>query len=235
MSTATLNKAKMSKPAKPAVAPLCNGDHLSRVEFERRWDAMPHLRRAELIEGIVFMPPPTSEMHSGSHNDVFLYLARYASETAGVVSRITPSVRLDNKNEFQPDCLLRIESPALGRSRISADNYIEGAPELVAEVAVSSSDYDSHEKRDVYERLGVQEYLLWRVLDARLDWWTLRDGAYVALKPRHDGVHCSQVFPGLWLDLRALLAGEHRRVSTVLDKGLRSAEHTAFVKKIAGK
>jgi Uma2 family endonuclease len=235
MSTATLDKSKFLKANKRTLLPLRNGEHLSRGEFERRWDAMPHLKHAELIEGIVFMPPPTSEMHSESHSDVFLHLGRYASETGGVVARITPSIRLDNKNEFQPDCLLRIESPTLGRSRISADNYIEGAPELVAEVAVSSSDYDSHEKRDVYERMGVQEYLLWRVMDARLDWWTLRDGTYVALKPRHDGVHCSQVFPGLWLDPRALLAGEHRRIATVLDKGLRSAEHAAFVKKLAAK
>ena len=235
MSTVTLDKAKSQKTAKPALLPLRNGEHLSRGEFERRWNAMPHLKHAELIEGIVFMPPPTSETHSGSHSSVFRYLDRYAVETAGVIARITPSIRLDNKNEFQPDCLLRIESPALGRSRISADNYIEGAPELVAEVAVSSSDYDSHEKRDVYERMGVQEYLLWRVLDARLDWWMLRDGTYVPLQSRHDGVHCSQVFPGLWLDLRALLAGEHRRLATVLDKGLRSAEHAAFVKKLARK
>jgi len=235
MSTATLDKTKSLKATKPALVPLRNGEHLSRVEFERRWDAMPHLIHAELIEGIVFMPPPTSDLHGGSHMDVSVCLGRYAGETAGVAARITPSIRLDNKNEFQPDCLLRIESPDLGRSRVSTDNYIEGAPELVAEVAVSSSDYDAHEKRDVYERMGVQEYLLWRVLDARLDWWTLRDGVYVPLKPRHDGVHCSQVFPGLWLDVRALLAGEHRRVSTVLDKGLRSAEHTAFVKKLAAK
>lgn len=235
MSTATLDKAKSSKATRPALLPLRNGEHLSRGEFERRWDAMPELKHAELIEGIVFMPPPTSDLHGGSHMDVSIYLGRYATETAGVAARITPSIRLDNKNEFQPDCLLRIESRTLGRSRVSADNFIEGAPELVAEIAVSSSDYDSHEKRHVYERMGVQEYLLWRVLDARLDWWTLCDGTYIALKPRHDGVHCSQVFPGLWLDLRALLAGDHRRVTIVLGKGLRSAEHTAFVKRLVRK
>jgi len=235
MSTAALDKAKAPKNGKLALLPLHNGEHLSRAEFERRWDATPNLKHAELIEGIVFMPPPISEPHSSSHNDISVHLGRYAIETPGVASLIGPSIRLDNRNEFQPDCLLRVKSPGLGRSRVSADNYIEGAPELVAEVAVSSSDYDSHEKRDVYERMGVQEYLLWRVLDARLDWWELRDGVYVQLKPRHDGVHCSQVFPGLWLDLRALLASDHRRVTSVLERGLRSAEHTAFAKKLAAK
>lgn len=232
MSTATLDNSKSSKTGKATLLPLRNGEHLSRPEFERRWDAMPNLKHAELIEGIVFMPPPTSELHGGSHSSVFRYLDRYAAATNGVSARITTSLRLDNKNEFQPDCFLRVESPTLGRSRVSADNYIEGAPELVAEVAVSSSDYDSHEKRDVYERMGVQEYLLWRVMDARLDWWVLRDGVYVALKPRSDSIHCSEIFPGLWLDLRAMLAGDHRRVTSVLDKGLRSAEHTAFVRKL---
>jgi Uma2 family endonuclease len=235
MSTATLDKAKSSKAAKAALLPLRNGEHLSRGEFERRWDAMPRLKYAELIEGIVFMPPPTSDLHSGSHSDLFLYLGHYAKATAGVIARISPSIRLDNKNEFQPDCLLRIDVPKLRRSWVSRDDYIEGAPELVAEVAVSSADYDAHEKRDVYERLGVQEYLLWQVMDGRCDWWTLRDGRFVLIRPRLDGIHASLVFPGLWLDLRALVTGDERKTLASLQRGLRSAEHAAFVKKLSSK
>lgn len=236
MSTATLNHGKLRKAnGKPSLPPLRNGEHLSRPEFERRWDATPGLKRAELIEGIVFMPPPTSDTHSGSHSSIFRYLDRYAAATKGVVSRIDPSIRLDNKNEYQPDCLLRIDSPRLRRSWVSPDNYIEGAPELVAEVAVSSADYDAHEKRDVYERIGVQEYLLWQVMDARCDWWSLQEGEYVPLKARADGVHCSLVFPGLWLDLRALLDGDEGKVSKTLNRGLKSAEHAAFVRKLAVK
>jgi Uma2 family endonuclease len=214
---------------------LRNGEHLSRAEFERRWEATPGLRRAELIEGIVFMSPPISDTHSDHHDRLHHWLSVYARATPGVSSRITPSLRLDHKNEYQPDCLLRLASPEMGRSRVSADNFIEGAPELVAEIAVSSADYDAHEKRVVYERAGVQEYLLWQVLDARCDWWTLQDGVYVPLGPRADGVLCSLVFPGLWLHLRALMAGDERRVARVLEKGLASSAHNAFKRRLAAK
>src|SRR5919109_4084317 len=140
MNTTTLSKRKSRTGNDRAVLPLRNGEHLSRAEFERRWDATPGLTHAELIEGIVFMPPPTTELHSGSHSAIFRYLDHYAVATRGVLARIGPSLRLDNKNEFQPDCLLRIDAAKLRRSWISPDNYIEGAPELVVEVAVSSTD-----------------------------------------------------------------------------------------------
>lgn len=236
MSTATLPKpAPRRTNGKPVLLPLRNGEHLSRVEFERRWEVTPGLARAELIEGIVFMAPPISDTHSEHHDRLHHWLSLYARATPGVASRITPSLRLDNRNEYQPDCLLRIENPALGSSRVSTDGYLEGAPELVAEIAVSSADYDAHEKRQVYERLGVREYLLWRVMDARCDWLMFCDGEFVPLLPRADGVTCSQSLPGLWLDLRALLAGDEKRLLTVLNRGLQSAEHAAFAKKLARK
>jgi Uma2 family endonuclease len=236
MTTATLERLKPRKSnGKHALLPLRNGEHLSRVEFERRWDATPEVSRAELIEGIVFMSPPITGTHGSSHSRLFRYLDHYAEATPGVCSLLGTSLRLDNRNEFQPDCLLRVAAPPLARSSISADDYLEGAPELVAEVAVTSADYDAHEKREVYERMGIQEYLLWQVMDGRCDWLTLQDGKYNQLRPRADGISCSQVFPGLWIDLRGLLAGDGRRVAAALSRGLRSAEHAAFVRKLAGK
>lgn len=236
MSTATLHRPKSATAnGRSRIAPLRNGEHLSRAEFERRWDATPGLARAELIEGIVFMPPPISDDHGNSHSLLFRYLDRYAEATPGVISRINTSLRLDNRNEYQPDCLLRFKSAKLGRSWVSPDNYIQGAPELIAEVAVSSTDYDAHEKRDVYARIGVQEYLLWQVLDSRLDWWTLQNGQYVPLKSRADGAHRSLVFPGLWFDARSLLAGDEGKVRRMLERGLKSAEHAAFIRKLPAK
>jgi Uma2 family endonuclease len=224
-----------SNPRKPGgtPAPLRPGEHLARGEFERRWPATPGLRRAELIEGIVFMPSPVSEPHAGAHGCLFRYLDRYAEATPGVAARLNASLRLDLRNEFQPDCLLRIESPVRGRSRITPDDYLEGAPELVAEIAVTSADYDAHEKRDVYERMGVAEYNLWRVLDSRCDWWTLHDGTYEPITAHPDGTTRSVAFPDLWLDLQALQGGDHRRLGTVLARGLRSAPHTAFRRRLA--
>ncbi len=220
---------------RPPLPPLRNGEHLSRTEFERRWDATPGLTHAELIEGLVFVSPPVSDLHGSAHALLFRLLDLYAQAIPAVRARIGTSLRLDLRNEFQPDCLLRVDHPVLGRSRVSADGFLEGAPELVAEIAVSSADYDAHEKRAVYERQGVQEYLLWQGLDARCDWWALQDGVYTPLPARPDGGTCSRGFPGLWQDLRALLAGDERRVAAVLQRGLKSAEHAAFARKLTAK
>lgn len=226
MNTVTLPTPKSPFPGRsgrPPLLPLRCGEHLSRAEFERRWAATPGLKHAELIEGIVFKSPTSSEQLSSAHTLLFRLLNGYAAATPGVRARINPSLRLDLRNEFQPDCVLRIDQPTLGRSRVAADGLLEGAPELVAEIAVSSTDYDAHEKRAVYERQGIQEYLLWQALDARCDWWMLQDGVCTPLPVRADGVGRSQVFPGLWLDRRALLAGDEHRLAAVPTRGLRSA------------
>ena len=92
--------------------------------------------------------------------------------------------------------------------------------------------YDLHEKKAVYERNLVQEYFVWRVLDSKIQWFALEAGAYVELIPRADGVVCSRVFPGLWLDIQALLAGDNMKASHMVDKGTKSAEYRAFVKRL---
>lgn len=40
--------------SKPSI-PLENGDRLSRFEFEHRYQAMPELKKAELVEGVVYI------------------------------------------------------------------------------------------------------------------------------------------------------------------------------------
>jgi Uma2 family endonuclease len=128
---------------------------------------------------------------------------------------------------------LRLDSARGGRSRISADDYLEGAPELIVEIATSSAAYDLYEKRRVYRRNGVQEYIVWQVLEGRLDWWQLVAGEYVALTLDPDGLIRSQVFPGLWLDPQALLAGKLPAVLTRLQEGLATTEHGQFVQYLA--
>ena len=126
---------------------------------------------------------------------------------------------MDLDNEPQPDVCLFIDPARGGQARISQDDYLEGAPELVAEVASSSASYDLHVKLHVYRRSGVREYLVWRVLDRQIDWFVLREGAYEALAAGSDGILKSTVFPGLWLDPSALLSGDLARVLAVVGEG----------------
>ena len=206
---------------------LMNGDKLTRHEFERRYMAMSELKKAELLEGVVYMGSPVSfERHAGPHADLMTWLGFYRAMTPGVLSGDNGTVRLDNDNEPQPDAFLFIVSG--GQAHIGEDGYLEGAPELAAEIAASSVSYDLHVKLDVYRRSGVQEYLVWRIDDEAFDWFMFSEGRYERLEPS-DGVLVSKTFPGLRLDAEALLRGDMAHVLSVLQEGVGTKEHEAFV------
>lgn len=215
------------------IPPLENGDRLTRPEFERRYEAMPGLKKAELIEGVVHVPSPGKfRKHSRPHASLMAWFTQYWTATPGVELGIDSSVRLDLDNMPQPDVLLLIPSEHGGQAQIDEDDYVSGAPELVAEIAASSTAYDLDEKLEVYRRNGVREYLIWRVIDQSIDWRILRDGRFERLDPDEAGLYTSEVFPGLWLDPAALLRGEMLTVIQVLQQGLASPEHAEFVTRL---
>ncbi|MDJ1181817.1 Uma2 family endonuclease [Roseofilum casamattae] len=199
--------------------PLENGDKLTRSEFERRYNAMPRVKKAELIEGIVYIASaPRAKFHGKPHAHIMAWLGVYEAATPGVETLDNATVRLDTNNEPQPDALLRIETE--GQSTISDDDYVEGAPELIVEIAASSASLDLNQKRNVYCCHKVREYLVWRTYDNALDWFCWQNGEYVRLNPDADGIFRSVVFPGLWLPKDALLAGNLARVLEVLQEGI---------------
>src|SRR3954452_8103714 len=220
--------AVVSPPVRPPepVPPLENGDRLTRAEFERRYEAMPDLKKAELIEGEVYVGPPVRHrQHGKPHSQLNGWLAVYVAESPGVEAGDNGSIRLDLDNVPQPDAYLMIEPERGGQARISEDDYIEGAPELVAEIAASSVSYDLGNKLHAYRRNGVKEYIVWRVQDGEIDWFVLREGQYQPLAPGPDGVLRSEAFPGLWLDPTALLRGDLAASLATLREGLGSPEH----------
>jgi Uma2 family endonuclease len=231
---------KPTNPAEPmttqdngTILPLENGDRLTRAEFERRYDAMPGIKKAELIEGEVYMPAPVRhKRQSHTHTRLITWLGVYESGTPGVEAGDNGTVRLDETNEPQPDAPLIIVPECLGQVRIGDDDYLEGAPELIAEVATSSASYDLGNRRNAYARNGVREYIVWRVLDREVDWFVNREGQFDRLAPAAGGVLVSTVFPGLWLDPGALVRGEMAVVLAVLQQGQTSAEHAEFVARL---
>ena len=211
---------------------LENGDRLTRAEFERRYHKMPNLKKAELIEGIVYYmaSPLRITQHGAPHADIIGWLSFYKAFTPNLQLGDNCTVRLDLDNEPQPDALLRIAVG--GQSTISDDDYVEGAPELVVEIAASSVSLDLHQKLNVYRRNQVQEYLVWRVYDRQFDWFKLTDGEYIQLEPNPEGITCSQIFPGLWLDKTALLTGDLAKVLAILQQGLATSDQQTFVEKL---
>ncbi len=212
---------------------LESGDRLNRLEFERRYHAMPNLKKAELIEGVVYVASPLRfEPHAEPHANLMIWLGNYKVATPGVRLGDNPTVRLDIDNEPQPDAILLIDAACGGQSHLDADGYVEGAPELVAEVAASSATKDLYDKKRAYRRNGIQEYIVWQVFESAVSWFGLKDGEYVALIPDTAGVIQSQVFPGLWLDVSALVTGNMPQVLAVLQQGLNSREHQTFVQQL---
>jgi Uma2 family endonuclease len=198
---------------------LENGDRLNRLEFERRYAAMAHLKKAELIEGVVYMAAALRfRNHGQPHGNLIIWLGNYKVATSEIELADNTTVRLDMDNEPQPDVALFLDPAVGGQVKISEDDYIEGAPELIAEVAASSASYDLGDKKKVYRRNGVREYIVWQMFENRLDWFVLQDDDYVVLLPDTDGIIRSPQFPGLWLAVEALLAGDMVQVLAVLQQ-----------------
>jgi len=219
------------QPHPRSVPPLESGDRLTRAEFERRYEATPEKFKAELIEGVVYVASPVRVFHGTPHAALVGWLTVYWAATPGVSAADNTTTRLDLDNEPQPDALLRIETG--GTSTISEDGYIEGAPELVAEIATSSAAIDLGAKQNAYRRNRVQEYLVWQTFENRFSWFRLQAEEFVLIEPDTDGIIRSSVFPGLWLAVPALLEGRMMDVLNVLQAGIAHPTHQAFVQKLA--
>ncbi len=215
---------------------LESGDRLTRPEFERRYQRMPHVKKAELVEGIVYVASPLRyRQHGQPHSDIMTWLGVYRATTPGVYCADNTTVRLDLDNEPQPDALLRLDESVGGQSRISEDDYIEGAPELIVEIAASTASYDLHDKLQAYRRNGVREYLVWVVLEDEFRWYVLDEGEYRQQEADAAGCLSSPFFPGLVLEVKALLAGEMGPVLTRLQEGIGSPEYERFVEALGSR
>jgi Uma2 family endonuclease len=217
----------------PSLLPLENGDRLTRQEFEQRYNAMPHLKKAELIRGVVYVAAALRyRRHGRPHSLIMGWLMAYEVATPGVECADNATIRLDMDNDPQPDALLRITAECGGQSWISEDDYIEGAPELVVEIASSTASYDLHDKLEVYRQNGVQEYVVWRVLEQQLDWFRLQGDIFVLQEPDAAGILYSEIFPGLNLKVSALLSGDLAEVVAELQRGIVTEAHQTFVKRL---
>ncbi len=221
----------MATTIERAVPPLAAGDKLTRAEFLERWEAHPEIKKAELIGGKVYMASPVSIEHAKSDYDVITWLCHYQVATPGTEGGSNATTFLLDETP-QPDIYLRILPEYGGKSWVE-DKYLAGIAELLVEISLSSAPYDLRLKLDLYQSAGIPEYLAIRPYEQEIRWHVLRDGQYRLLAPDADGIHRSLVFPGLWLDGKALLTGNMQQVLARLQDGLNSAEHQAFVAELA--
>jgi Uma2 family endonuclease len=225
---------QVQRHVRPLVAaPLLDtGYHLSADEFHERYKLLPDEQHAQLIEGIVYMASPVSLLHSVPHATITGLCVVYSARTPRLETSANGTVRLDKKNEYEPDGYMRIVDS--GRTRIFDRHYLEGGPEFVYEISNTTVSMDLHEKFEVYERKAVQEYAVWQVQEQRIDLFVAVRGKFRRLQPDVDGILKSKVFPGFWLDTRAMVNGNNGKALATLEAGIASAEHAEFVKRLQG-
>ncbi len=218
--------------AMTSLPPLVEGQRLDQPTFHRLYEAMPRGTRAELINGVVFMPSPVGHEHGTAHVPVIVWLHYYVEQTPGLQVVDNATAILGNRSESQPDAFLHILPEWGGRTRVEK-KMLRGAPELVVEVAHSSRYVDLGPKLEDYQRAGVLEYVVRALEPDQVLWFVLRDGVLVQQEPGDDGLYRSVNFPGLWLDPEALIRGDGRRLRAVIDLGCATPEHAAFVARLA--
>ena len=184
---------------------LESGDRMELDEFRRRYELREDIKKAEWIGGVVYVSSPVrSPNHAIPHALLMGVLAQYRSSRPGLLLDDNATLRARG-GDVQPDAMLRYGVSRQGRSSLDEDRYVVGSPELAAEVASSSASYDLHVKKDLYRENNVAEYVVWRVEDETIDRFVLEGGDYRLLEPGDDGVTRSRVFPGLQIDVAALL------------------------------
>lgn len=225
---ATTNKRRPEAPL------LHSGDHLEQREFHRRYAAYPDpAARFELIAGVVYMMTPAGYDHGRGDYRITGLLFQYERATPGVEGAQNVTVILGPRSEPQPDNVLMIRPEYGGKVRIKrrqSVRYLEGPPELVFEIAHSSLAIDLHEKRADYQASGVLEYIVLDVERDEVHWFDLQGGKKMTLPD--DRILRSRVFPGFWIDTRALRSRDVNRLADCLDAGLASPEHAQFVKEL---
>jgi len=214
------------------IPPLENGDQLTLHEFMRRYEAMPELNRAELIEGIVFMGAAVRQtFHGRPHGWLSNIVSTYGMQT-GLDFGDNTTVKLDPKNAPQPDLCMHLPPELGGASKIDDNGYIEGPPDFIAEIAASSASIDLHSKFKAYQKNGVREYVVWRVIDEVVDWFVLENNQFQPLNADESGIYRSRAFPGLWLNVPSLLRRDAEQLWATLDSGMATAEYREFADRV---
>jgi len=210
---------------------LVNGERMKQPEFHRRYLHYDEDDKWELIGGVVYhMASPLKLTHSNYDDEIGYLLGTYRRATPGVQVMHNATTILDEDSEPQPDLGMRILPEYGGQSQTSHDDYLQGAPELAVELAHSRRNIAMHAKRDDYERAGILEYLVVCAEESELHWFHFPTGEMI--RSNRQGISRSRVFPGLWIDPSALLRCDSPRLTEVLQQGLASREHAAFVKRL---
>ena len=217
----------------------CEGDRLSRAEFVSAGQSDPdRYQFAERIDGRLVMNAASvrREGHGRPNSRIVGLLVAYEVETPGVEVGDNSTAQIDDDHDPQPDAYLLVLPEYGGQVEFTESDFIRNAPEMIVEIAGHSLATDLGRKKAIYEADGCREYLVWATDERRFYCFRNGTGGFEEVSGgTHDGVFRSVVFPGLWIDMKALLADDLRAAMTTLRRGLESTEHAAFASELASR
>ncbi len=210
---------------------LSEGMPLSRAEF----DQLGECRGLERLNGRLCLPPAAFRHrdHGQPHAILAFWATSYIASTSGIEISVASTVKMDADNDPEPDLSLFRTKSFGGRVILDPEGYLVGAPELAAEVSASTTYKDLTVKYKLYQKHGVNEYIVWNTEVGKFDWFELHDGRYQLRPTPEDGIYRSSVFPGLWLDYQSLQAFDYQGVLATLQSGFATPEHAKFVQQLA--
>lgn len=213
------------------VSELQTGMRINRERFHTLYEQTPEDFRAELIGGVVYVRGRVRVAHG--HMCVVLgsVIHSYGVDTPGVEALLHVTLLLGDDSEPEPDILLRVLPEFGGQCQNTADDYVAGPPELIAEIAYCEGDIDLQAKHHDYSRYGVREYVVVTLEEKKIRWFDLP--ADRELEPDADGILRVRSFPGLWINCPALFQGDAEQLKTTLDSGLATPEHAAFIQQLS--
>ena len=196
---------------------LETGDRLNREEFHHLYSLRPDIGKAELVDGVAYVTMRATAAHGIANASLGGWMGLYrAYRDPSMHLALHATILMDGRSEVQPDVVAFRDATLGDRIGLTADGFLEGTPDLIAEVTESSASYDLHDKLRVYERTGVSEYIVWLLHECQMSWFRLVDGRYVEVQPDERGIIESALFPGLRLPVDKLLAGDDAGVLAAL-------------------
>ena len=158
----------------------------------------------QLIHYDLVMSPSANAFHQRISFKLSVIIVAYFNEinNTGEWLFAPMDVKLDDGNVYQPDVLFISES----RREELIKARIEGAPDLVIEIlSPSNAYYDLRQKKDIYEKYGVKEYLIVDPIAESMEVHFLENGIYVLKqKAGKPGQIDSILLPGLKFELSKL-------------------------------
>ncbi len=145
---------------------------VSDLQLFPEWPEGPLL---ELLDGELYMVPSPSTYHQELIAEIIFQIKSFLMENS--VGRIIPSpydVYFSEENYVIPDIIFVSNK----NEKIITSKNIQGVPDLIIEVVSSNRENDFVRKRDLYEKQGVPEYLIFDPRDKIVYQYLMNDEVY---------------------------------------------------------